>query len=109
MSNPNLISYLEEMKQKFWHERRHLQQDVINLQWAAKAAPLASILFNTEAPTQPLDVALVQEQQMSRQSTSKSWTEAVSAREHAPVRTPLYPPFPLLEGADAVTGYRQPT
>ena len=94
MSNPKLISYLEGMKKTFWHERRHLQQEEIKLQWAAKAAPLASILFNTEAPTQPMDITSTQGQQMARQSTSKSWTEAASARGRAPVRTQIYLPLP---------------
>ena len=96
MSNPNLISYLEAMKKKFWHERRHLQQDEINLQWAAKAAPLASILFNTDAPTQPLDISSTQGQRMARQSTSRSWTEAVSSRGHSSVRTEIYRLFPQM-------------
>lgn len=106
MSDPRLISYLEGMKKRFWHERRHLQQDEIKLQWAARAAPYTSVLLDTEAPTQTLQLTSTSGQQMARQSTSKSWAGMTVARRRASVRTHLYvyPSFP--EGADTGAGYR---
>ena len=80
MSEAKLISYLEGMKQRFWEERRHLQPDEINLQWAAKAAPYTNILLGTEAQTLPLELTSTQGQQMARQSTSKSCAEAPARR-----------------------------
>lgn len=89
MSDPKLTSYLEEMKREFWHERRHLRQDEIKLQWAASAAPYASILLDTEAPLQPLELTPAQGQQMARQSTSNSWTEAAERRPSVCTRQDL--------------------
>ncbi|KAF6220124.1 hypothetical protein HO133_003255 [Letharia lupina] len=89
MSDPELMSYLEGMKKKFWNERRHLQQDEIKLQWAARAAPYTSILLDTQAPIQPLELTSTQGHQMARQSTSKSWSEAASRRRASEAVTPL--------------------
>lgn len=105
MSDPELMSYLEGMKKKFWNERRHLQQDEIKLQWAARAAPYTSILLDTQAPIQPLELTSTQGHQMARQSTSKSWSEAAS-RRRASVRTHLHLAPSILEGADAGIGGR---
>lgn len=89
------MSYLEKMKQQFWHEHQHLQQDEIKLQWQARAAPYTKILLDTPAPTQSPELTSTQGQQMARQSTSKSSAEAV-ARRRASVRTHLHLPLPSL-------------
>ena len=94
MSDPKLMSYLEEMKKSFWQKHHHLQEDEIKSQWAATAAPYSCIL-NTEAPTQPLGLTSTQGQQMARHSSSKSWTEA-AARRCASVRSHLHLPLPFL-------------
>lgn len=106
MSDPKLMSYLEGMKKRFWHERRHLQQDEIKLQWAARTAPYTSVLLDTGAPTQALELSPTPGQEMARQSTSKSLAETTAARRRASVRTHLDLHLSLLEGADAGTGYR---
>ncbi|CAD6581080.1 MAG: hypothetical protein ASARMPRED_000416 [Alectoria sarmentosa] len=83
MSDPKLVSYLEGMKKRFWHECRHLQQDEIKLQWAARTAPYTSVLLDTEAPTQALELTSTPGQEMARQSTSKSLAETSAARRRA--------------------------
>lgn len=83
MSDSTLMSYLEGMKKTFWHERHHLQQDEIKLQWAARAAPFTSVLLDTEAPTQPLELTSTSGQEMARQSTSRSWAGMTAARRRA--------------------------
>lgn len=92
MSDPKLMAYLEGMKKKFWHERRHLQPDDIKLQWATKAAPYTTILLDDEAPTQPLELTPTQGQQMARQSTSKSAEATPKTRTSVRAHTPG--PFP---------------
>ena len=94
MSDSRLMSYLEGMKESFWQERGHLQQDEIKLQWAANVAPLISILREPEAPAQSLEPISTQGQQMARQSTSESWAEA---SRNKPVYTHVYMPLFLLE------------
>ena len=105
MSDANLISHLEEMKRRFWHERQNLQHDEIKLQWAAKAASLTSILLDTENQTLLPEPTSNQGTQMARQCTSMSWAEA-SPRRRGSVRTQLnLLPSPF-EGADAEIGCR---
>ena len=106
MSDPRLMSYLEGMKKRFWHERRHLEQDEIKLQWTARAAPYTNVLLDTEAPTQTVELTSTSGHQMARQSTSQSWAGITAARRRASVRTHLSvsPSFP--KGADASAGYR---
>ena len=94
MSDSRLISLLEGMKETFWQERGHLQQDEIKLQWAANVAPLISILREPEAPAQSLKPISTQGQQMARQSTSESWAKASRL---GPVNTHVYMPLSLLE------------
>lgn len=106
MSETKLISYLEEMKRKFWEARRHLQPDEINLQWAAKAAPYTNILLGTGTQTLPLELTSTQAPQMARHSTSKSCAEA-PVRRRGSVRPHLDLSSFLLEGSDAGIGYRQ--
>ena len=43
MSDPKLMSLMEGVKKRFWHARRHLQQDEIELQWAPRTARSSSI------------------------------------------------------------------
>lgn len=105
MSETRLISYLEEMKRKFWEARRHLQPDEINRQWTAKTAPYTNILRGTEAQTLPLELTSTQAPQMARHSTSKSCAET-PARRRGSVRPQLDPSAFLLEGADAGIGNR---
>ena len=94
MSDSRLISLLEGMKETFWQERGHLQQDEIKLQWAANVAPLISILREPEAPAQSLEPISTQGQQMARQSTSESWAKASRLE---PVNAHVYMPLFLLE------------
>ena len=94
MSDSRLISLLEGMKETFWQERGHLQQDEIKLQWAANVAPLISILREPEAPAQSLEPISTQGQQMARQSTSESWAKA---SRHTSVNTHVYTPLSPLE------------
>ena len=86
MSDAKLITYLEGMKNRFWHERQHLQQDEIKRQWEAKAASLTSILLDTQNQTLLPEPTSNQATQMARQSTSMSWAEA-SPRRRGSVRT----------------------
>ena len=105
MSDARLLSDLKGMRQRFWHERRGLQEDEIRLQWAAEAAQYTNILLGTEAQTLPLELTSNQGQQMARQSTSMSWAEA-AARKHGSVRTYLHLLLSRREGADAGIEYR---
>lgn len=92
MPDPKLMSYLEEMKTQFWHERRHLHQDEIKLQWAAGTAPYTSIFFDTEAQTLPSGLTSTQTQPTVRQSTSKSWADAATKRRGSVRPYPHLPP-----------------
>lgn len=105
MSEAKFLSYLEEMRRKFWEARRHLQPDEINRQWAAKAAPYTNILCGTEAQTLPLELTSTQAPQMARHSTSASCAEA-PARRRGSVHSHLDLSSFLLEGADAGIGIR---
>ena len=106
MSDANLISYVEEMKKRFWHERQNLQHDEIKLQWAAKAASLTSIFLDTENQTLLPEPTSNQGTQMARQSTSMSWAEA-SPRRRGSVRTQFNLLPSSVEGADADIGCRR--
>ena len=97
MAETNARSILEGIKNKFWHERRHLQQDEIRLQWAAEAATYASILFDTD------DKTVLPE--TTRIPTPRPWAEA-SARRRGSVCALLNLLSSPIERADDSTGCR---
>ena len=105
MSDSRLKPLSQGMKETFWQERRHLQQDEIKLQWAANVAPLIGIPRQPEAPVQSLEPISIQGQQMARQSTSKPWAKA---NRYTPVST-LFTHILPFSRVDASVGYHNPS